>query len=186
MSGVAISGRKVEARCRQLFLTRVAALSLHTVLARSHWVPDAVARAGGVDPLGINGAYSVGMTWETFVASAPDVVVLMPCGFDADRAVREGREHLVGKPGWADLPAVCAGRVWAVNGFRLFSGASPALVDGLEILARILHPAAFLHGSGALSPSPAEVEALLRRDGFGPADVVRFAEEEEGASAGSS
>jgi hypothetical protein len=155
----------------------------------SHWVPDAVARAGGVDRLGINGAYSVGITWETFTASAPDVVVLMPCGFDADRAVREGRQHLVGKPGWAELPAVRAGRVWAVNGFRLFSGASPALIDGLEILARVLHPGAFLTdggggdgGSGGAGfPSPADVEALLRRDGFGPSDVVRFVSSEAAA-----
>ena len=64
----------------------------------------------------------------------------MPCGFDVERTVREARGVLAGEvPGWAALRAVAAGRVWAVHGNRLFSGAAPALVEGLELLVTLLH-----------------------------------------------
>ena len=154
-----------------------------------HWVPDVVASAGGTDPLAKAGVYSTGMTYEAFVQSQPEAIILMPCGFDVERTERDAREQLATKPGWGDIPAVKAGRVWAVNGFRLLSGASPALVDAVEILARILHPRAFMqpcHGQsadpaapadgteGQPLPSPAQVEALLRQAGFGEADVRHF------------
>ena len=69
----------------------------------------------------------------------PDVILLMPCGFDVRRTVKESTP-LRGLEGWNDLPAVKAGNVYALNGNAYFSRPGPRLVNGLEILARIIHP----------------------------------------------
>ena len=68
----------------------------------------------------------------------------MPCGFDAQRTVEEARRVLPELSGWDDLPAVREGRVWAVDANSYFSRPAPRLVEGVEILARILHPEVFL------------------------------------------
>jgi iron complex transport system substrate-binding protein len=70
------------------------------------------------------------------------VVVLMPCGFDTARTLWEARV-LPELSGWRDLPAVKSGRVWAVDANSYFSRPAPRLVEGVELLARILHPEAF-------------------------------------------
>jgi iron complex transport system substrate-binding protein len=75
-------------------------------------------------------------------ASAPDVLVLMPCGYDLERTLAE-REIVRALPGWDELPAVQAGRVYAVDGSSYFNRPGPRLVDGLELLAHLLHPDRF-------------------------------------------
>ncbi len=107
-----------------------------------HWVPEMVRLAGGEDALASPGEASARISWESFVQAAPDVVVLMPCGFDAKRTLSEA-SVLDGVEGWSGLPAVAAGRVWAVDANSYFSRPAPRLVDGVETLARILHPEAF-------------------------------------------
>ncbi|RQM21602.1 hypothetical protein B5M09_006794 [Aphanomyces astaci] len=76
---------------------------------------------------------------HTNIAGA-ELLVIMPCGFDLARTIKDATDTLPPKSGWRDIPAVQNRRVWAFDGNRLFSGASPALVDGLEILASVLHP----------------------------------------------
>ena len=73
---------------------------------------------------------------------APEVAVLMPCGYHMDRAWKEA-PTATGKPWWPDLPAARNGRVWVTDGSSYFSRPGPRLVDGLEILAHILHPEIF-------------------------------------------
>ena len=107
-----------------------------------HWVPEMVALAGGRDLFAGPGERSVRIDWETVFDAAPEVLVLMPCGFDARRAAEEA-EALLNLPGWPDLPAVRDGRVWVVDANSFFSRPAPRLVEGVEILARILHPGAF-------------------------------------------
>jgi iron complex transport system substrate-binding protein len=104
-----------------------------------HWVPEQVAFAGGRDVLGEPGARSRDVTLDDVAAADPDIVVLMPCGFDAERAVRESRD-LAAQPGWARLRAVREGRVYAVDGNAYFSRPGPRVVDGIELLGSILHP----------------------------------------------
>jgi iron complex transport system substrate-binding protein len=99
-----------------------------------HWVPDMVAAAGGIALLGAAGEPSRPLEWDTIAGTAADVVVFMPCGYDLDRAVREG-EPLAARP---ELRA--AAEVWAVHGDAYFSRPGPRLVDGVEILAALLHP----------------------------------------------
>jgi iron complex transport system substrate-binding protein len=107
-----------------------------------HWIPEMVEVAGGIDGLGVKGKPSVQIEWERVVSYAPEVVILMPCGFDVERAVRE-MPLLTRLPGWSDLPAVRRGRVYAVNATAYFSRSGPRLVNGLELLAKILHPELF-------------------------------------------
>jgi iron complex transport system substrate-binding protein len=104
-----------------------------------HWVPEMVALAGGDDVLGAPGAPSVRVSWDAVLAAAPDVVVLMPCGYDLARTLRE-RPVVESQPGWTSLPAVRGGRIYAVDGSSYFNRPGPRLVDGLELLAHLLHP----------------------------------------------
>ena len=119
-----------------------------------HWIPEMVEMAGGIDGLGMKGKPSVPIEWERVVSYAPEVVILMPCGFDVERAVRE-MPLLTRLPGWLDLPAVQRGQVYAVNATAYFSRSGPRLVDGLELLAKILHPELFP------GPIPGEVARPL-------------------------
>jgi iron complex transport system substrate-binding protein len=107
-----------------------------------HWVPEMVRTAGGEDLFAGPGEPSARLTWHDVFEAAPEVLVLMPCGFDARRTVEEARRILPALPGWTDLPAVKNGRVWAVDANSYFSRPAPRLVEGVEILARILHPEA--------------------------------------------
>jgi len=103
-----------------------------------HWVPEMVALAGGHDVIGRAGEPSAKIDWQQVVDAQPEVILLMPCGFDVRRTVKESTP-LRTLPGWNDLPAVRAQRVFALNGNAYFSRPGPRLVNGLEILARIIH-----------------------------------------------
>ena len=122
---------------------RVACLEwLDPIFSAGHWVPEMVDLAGGIDGIAQRGETSVQIPWERVLELNPDVLVLMPCGFDVDRTVKEAKPlyHL---PGWGQLPAVENGRVFAVNGHAYFSRPGPRLIDGLEILSRIIQPEIF-------------------------------------------
>ena len=104
-----------------------------------HWVPEQVAFAGGHDVLGAAGARSRELNLADVAAADPDIVVLMPCGFDAERAVAESGA-LAADPAWERLRAVRDGRVFAVDGNAYFSRPGPRVVDGIELLASLFHP----------------------------------------------
>ena len=107
-----------------------------------HWVPELVGMAGGYDELGGSGEPSRRTDWQEIARFAPEVIVLMPCGFDLERTRAEFARTTL-PPEWSELPAVRAGRVWAVDGSAYFNRPGPRLVDGLEILAGIIHPELF-------------------------------------------
>ena len=107
-----------------------------------HWVPEMVRIAGGEEVLAGPGEPSARLSWEEVYEAAPEVLVLMPCGFDARRTVEEARRVLPRVSG-PDLPAVRDGRVWTVDANSYFSRPAPRLVEGVELLAHILHPEAF-------------------------------------------
>lgn len=122
---------------------RVAALEwLDPIMASGHWVVEMIERAGGHDFLGRDGEPSVYVAWDELLRYAPDVIVLMPCGFDVERSAGDAF-LLAGRPGWKSLPAVQAGEVYAVHGAAYFNRSGPRLVEGVEILAEILHPEGF-------------------------------------------
>ena len=99
-----------------------------------HWVPEMIESAGGLDVLGEAGAKSRTADWEELAAARPEVVVAMPCGWDAERAVEEVQEHAL------ELVAAEPARVWAVDAASSFSRPGPRLVEGTELLAHLLHP----------------------------------------------
>jgi iron complex transport system substrate-binding protein len=113
-------------------------------VSAGHWVPEMVGVAGGEELFARPGEPSVRLSWDKVFEAAPEVIVLMPCGFDANRAVEEARRVLSELPGWGELPAVKEGRVWAVDANSHFSRPAPRLVEGVEILVCILHPEASL------------------------------------------
>ncbi len=126
-----------------LVRSRVGCLEwLDPPFSAGHWVPEMVRLAGGEDVFAAPGERSRRLTWETVFEAAPDVLVLMPCGFDAERAAHEART-LPDLPEWSELPAVENGHVWAVDANSYFSRPAPRLVDGVEVLGHILHPEAF-------------------------------------------
>jgi iron complex transport system substrate-binding protein len=117
---------------------RVAALEwLDPPFAAGHWTPQLIEYAGGDDVLGFAGEHSQEVTWAAVRAAQPDVVVVMPCGFDAEIAHREAEMHR------DQLAAVGAGEVVAVDAASYFSRPGPRIIDGLELLAHILHPELF-------------------------------------------
>jgi len=107
-----------------------------------HWIPEMVELAGGNDGLGRKGEPSVIVEWQRVLEFAPEVIVLMPCGFDVRRTIDDS-PLLQTLEGWRDLPAVKTGNVFAVNGGAYFSRPGPRLVVGLEMLAQMIHPEAF-------------------------------------------
>ncbi|MGH7772329.1 MAG: ABC transporter substrate-binding protein, partial [Candidatus Binatia bacterium] len=122
---------------------RVACLEwLDPIYSAGHWVPEMVELAGGTDGLAKKGVPSMKTDWNRVVEFAPEVIVLMPCGFDVERTLKEF--HLLQRlPGWNELPAVKQQRVFAANGHAYFNRSGPRLVDGLEILAQVIHPEIF-------------------------------------------
>lgn len=104
-----------------------------------HWVPEMVERAGGQDVLGRAGEPSFSLDWEKVLASQPEVVIVLPCGYGLAGAVDEFKSARL-PAGWKELPAVRAGRVYAVDASRYFSRPGPQLATGVELLGKLLHP----------------------------------------------
>ncbi len=126
---------RVKLAVRSAGRPRVAALEwLDPVFVAGHWTPQLIELAGGEDVLGLPGEHSTAMLWEAVTAAQPEIVVVMPCGYDAARAHLEALEHA------EELAALGARRVVAVNASAYFSRPGPRLIDGLELLAHILHP----------------------------------------------
>jgi iron complex transport system substrate-binding protein len=129
----------------------VAALEwLDPVYVAGHWTPEMIELAGGEDVLGRRGEPSRTVAWETVAAAEPEIIVVMPCGYDAPRARAEAEEYA------SELAQLGAGRVVAVNASAYFSRPGPRLIDGLELLAHIIHPA-------SVPDAPVETEALALR-----------------------
>jgi iron complex transport system substrate-binding protein len=107
-----------------------------------HWVPEMVELAGGVDELGHKGSDSVRIPWEDVIKWAPEVLVVMPCGFNLTRVV-ELSPQLVNSPHWFDIPAVRNNEIYAVDANSYFARPGPRIVEGTELLAHLIHPEAF-------------------------------------------
>ena len=113
----------------------VAALEwLDPVFSAGHWTPQLIEYAGGLDVLGLPGEHSETRTWDEVRAAAPEVVVVMPCGYGAERALEEAEDVA------DELEELGARRIVAVDAAAYFSRPGPRIIDGLELMAHILHP----------------------------------------------
>jgi len=105
--------------------------------ASGHWVPEQIRRAGGWELLGSDGDRSMQTTWDAISEVDPEMILLMPCGFHAWGRTRR-------PPGYLELAAVRRGQVFALDGSAYFSRPGPRVIDGIELLAEIFDPDAFV------------------------------------------
>ena len=134
---------RVRLATRRARRPRVVALEwLDPPFSAGHWVPQLIEYAGGEDVLGFPGERSSEHRWEEVAAAQPDIVVVMPCGYSAEIAYREAEMHR------DQLAALGAGEVVAVDAAAYFSRPGPRIVDGLELLAHVLHPELFPEAAG--------------------------------------
>jgi iron complex transport system substrate-binding protein len=124
---------------------------LDPVYACGHWVPEMVKIAGGADEIGSDGSESVRVSWERLAEWAPEVLVMMPCGFNLQQTMKQVWQHFgpyssftsEQRGAFFNLPAVRAGRVYAVDANSYFARPGPRVVDGAELLAHLIHPEHF-------------------------------------------
>ncbi len=115
---------------------------LDPVYCSGHWMPEMVEIAGGRDALARKGTDSIRIHWGDVLGWAPEVLIITPCGFHLDKVV-EQTPRLFSYPGWADLPAVRDGRVYAVDANSYFARPGPRVVEGTVLLAHLIHPDLF-------------------------------------------
>ncbi len=115
-----------------------------------HWVPEMIEAAGGTDPLGRAGKHSFEIGMDAFRAAEPEIILLAGCGYDVEENLHHA-ESLPTLEGWADLPAVRAGRVYAVDANSLTCRPGPRIVDGMELFYELFHG------------DPAQVDGLKAR-----------------------
>jgi iron complex transport system substrate-binding protein len=112
------------------------------VFAMGNWGPELVALAGGTSAMGAPGVHSTAIDWSAVRKADPDVLVVAPCGFGLGRATAE--MHLLAeRPGWGDLRAVRAGRVFVADGNLYFNRSGPSVFETPHILAEMIHPDRF-------------------------------------------
>ena len=134
---------RIEARTRAAARPRVFCMEwLEPVYCCGHWVPEMVRIAGGEDALGREGSDSVRIDWRLVQDFAPDVIVVMPCGFHLQDAAREALA-LPRRKGWTNIPAVRNGRVFVVDASSYFARPGPRVVEGTKLLAHLIHPELF-------------------------------------------
>src|SRR5947208_604890 len=128
---------------------------LDPVYACGHWVPEMVKIAGGKDEIGSDGGESVRVSWKQLTRWAPEVLVMMPCGFNLQQTMKQIWQHFGPYSSFAaehsaaffNLPAVRQDRVYAVDANSYFARPGPRVVDGTELLAHLIHPDSF-HWNG--------------------------------------
>ena len=112
------------------------------LMCGGHWVPEMVDLAGGSNTFGDKDTGTFKLEWDEVVERQPDVIVMMPCGFDVKRGLQDV-PILAERDGWKDLPAVRNDRVYVVDAGAYTSRSGPRLVTGLEIMAEMIHPELF-------------------------------------------
>lgn len=133
----------IEKTCVLKHRPSVACLEwLDPLMAAGNWVPELVELAGGLNLFGDAGKHSPWLNWEAVREHDPEIIVVMPCGFDLART-RQEIAALTNRPDWAKLRAVKKGRVFLTDGNQFFNRPGPRLVESLEILAELFHPDIF-------------------------------------------
>lgn len=139
--------------------TVVAIEWLDPVWPAGHWVPEQIAAAGGEPLLAGAGEHTTSIPWRSVLDAAPEVLLVLPCGFAPDRTMAE-IEALTARPGWDTLPAVRADRVWVLDGPAYFNRPGPRVVRGVEVLASVLHG---IEAEPAVRPAEARPVNVTRR-----------------------
>jgi iron complex transport system substrate-binding protein len=118
---------------------------LDPLMTAANWMPELVAMAGGENLFGKAGLHSETINFEDLLKRDPDVIVMMPCGFNMERTASE-MHALANRPGWSRLKVVREGQVYLADGNQYFNRPGPRIADSLEIMAEILNPDMFHFG----------------------------------------
>ncbi len=154
---------------------------LDPVYACGHWVPEMVKIAGCTDEVGSDGQESVRISWERLAEWAPEVLVMMPCGFNLQQTMKQVWQHFgpyasfQHRATFFDLPAVRDARVYAVDANSFFARPGPRVVDGTELLAHLFHPNEFSWDGPADAFQQVDLD-LLRGSFTEPRDFYREGE----------
>lgn len=134
VAGIAAKSARLPRRTRVSFIEWVEPL-----FSGGHWIAQMLHWAGGEDSNAREGQNSARLAWESIRDFQPEVIIVSPCGFKLDKALTHA-SHLRARPGWSELPAVRQGKVFAVDADSYFARPGPRLVDGVELLAHLIHP----------------------------------------------
>src|SRR5262252_7718486 len=153
---------------------------LDPVYSCGHWVPEMVRIAGGTDEIGSDGGESVRISWQELAEWAPEVLVIMPCGFNLPQTMKQIWEHLGpyaplaghARSAFFNLPAVRECRVYAVDANSYFARPGPRVVEGAELLAHLIHPETFPWDGPADAFMKVDPD-LLRESFIEPQDYYR-------------
>ena len=162
---------------------------LDPIYACGHWVPEMVRIAGGADEIGSDGGESVRVSWEKLAEWAPEILVIMPCGFNLPQTMKQIWEHLgpyalfapESRSAFLNLPAVQNDRVYAVDANSYFARPGPRVVEGTELLAHLIHPETFSWNGPADAFMKVDLDLLRgsfveRQDYYRDGDAVVFTE----------
>ena len=144
ISKIKVNMTIIDKKCNALqSQPRVACIEwIAPLMAAGNWVPELVSMAGGVNLFGEIGIHSPWIDWEELKNLDPDVILVMPCGFDLKRC-RAELFTLANSPGWEELSCVKTGNIYLVDGNQYFNRSGPRISQSLEIIAEILHPHEF-------------------------------------------
>ena len=124
--------------------TRILAIEwIEPFFTAGHWIPEMIEFAGGTNMISKKGEHSRKMNIEEVIESDPEIIILMPCGFDTKRTIKEYNKVLKNNSVWNNLRAVKNKKIYAVDANSFFSKPSIRTITGLEILAKIIHPERF-------------------------------------------
>lgn len=118
---------------------------LDPLMAAGNWMPELIKLAGGVNLFGISGQHSPWLHWEQLIEQDPDIICVMPCGYEIGRTRKE-IDPLTDRPEWKRLKAVRDRRVYLADGNAYFNRPGPRLIESVELLAEMFHPALFRFG----------------------------------------
>jgi iron complex transport system substrate-binding protein len=134
---------RVAAITRLMPKIRIAFLEwVDPIYCGGHWIPQMLDWAGGQDANARDGSDSVRIPWHQVLDCQPEIILVSPCGFKTHQALSQA-ELLKTRIGWSELPAVQGGKVYAVDANAYFARPGPRLVDGVELLAHLIHPEHF-------------------------------------------
>ena len=115
---------------------------IEPLMSAGNWMPELVEKAGGTNLFGTAGIHSPYMKWEELVAKDPEVIFILPCGWDIERAKSE-MHYLTTRAEWKNLRSVRSNRVYVCDGNQYFNRPGPRVVESLEIMAEVIHPDQF-------------------------------------------
>jgi iron complex transport system substrate-binding protein len=134
---------KIKSRKKDVAPRVVAIEWVNPFFTAGHWVPEMIEISGGINMISKTGEHSQRMKMQEIVNAKPEIIILMPCGFDVMRTKKEYEKFLKNDQEWNKLQAVKKGNVFAVDANSFFSKPTIRTIDGIEILAKIIHPEIF-------------------------------------------